>query len=289
MIPIFLRTLLAASFLLMPPMPAGASHSICWAPQAPGSVAESSAALQNQLEAILTSAKKGNQQQFRDLIGQLRMPEGANWFAATFGDELGKSLASAYESSYKDYEETVSRIFIETSKTKHTHLFIQEFSESSSLADTQFMRAVLADAKGPVRLYTASAGKDRPTDALPGLYVYVDGIFRIINFRTFYRLPNVKPIRVSFAPAIAQQQLIYWTKPVPPAEAFQKRTSVKVDLHIIVDRDGNVAQAQVLSGPQELGNAAIEAVRQWRYRPTFLNGDPVEVDTTVTISFALHN
>jgi protein TonB len=56
-------------------------------------------------------------------------------------------------------------------------------------------------------------------------------------------------------------------------------------VHVVIDCDGNVAQLEPVSGPPELINAAMEAARQWRYKPTILNGDPVEVDTTVTIAF----
>jgi protein TonB len=56
-------------------------------------------------------------------------------------------------------------------------------------------------------------------------------------------------------------------------------------VHVVIDRDGNIAQLEPISGPPELINAAAEAARQWRYKPTILNGDPVEVDTTITISF----
>jgi outer membrane biosynthesis protein TonB len=58
-------------------------------------------------------------------------------------------------------------------------------------------------------------------------------------------------------------------------------------LQVVIDRDGNVAQLDPVSGPKELFKAVIAAVRQWRYKPMLLNGDPVEVDTTIMIAFAL--
>ena len=54
-----------------------------------------------------------------------------------------------------------------------------------------------------------------------------------------------------------------------------------------VDREGNVADARVLRGHPLLNEAALEAVRQWRYRPTLLNGTPVTVIMTVTVRFSL--
>ena len=58
-------------------------------------------------------------------------------------------------------------------------------------------------------------------------------------------------------------------------------------LHAIIDKDGNVTQLEVVSGHPLLVQSALDAVKQWRYQPTQLNGDPVEVDTTITVTFVL--
>ncbi len=58
-------------------------------------------------------------------------------------------------------------------------------------------------------------------------------------------------------------------------------------LHAIIDKDGKVAQLEVISGHPLLVQSALDAVKQWRYKPTLLNGDPVEVDTTITVTFTM--
>lgn len=58
-------------------------------------------------------------------------------------------------------------------------------------------------------------------------------------------------------------------------------------LRAIISREGTIENLQVLSGPPMLVQAAISAVRQWRYRPYMLNGEPVEVETQVTVNFLL--
>jgi protein TonB len=60
-----------------------------------------------------------------------------------------------------------------------------------------------------------------------------------------------------------------------------------VRLHAIVGRDGTVRDLELLSGPLLLAQSALDAVRRWRYRPTILNGEPVEVDTYITVIFQL--
>ncbi len=67
-----------------------------------------------------------------------------------------------------------------------------------------------------------------------------------------------------------------------------KRVQGIVKLHVIIGKDGSVSQVEAISGHPLLIQAAIDAVRQWKYRPTLLNGEPVEVDTTIDIIFTLN-
>jgi len=58
-------------------------------------------------------------------------------------------------------------------------------------------------------------------------------------------------------------------------------------LHAIIGKNGQVEQLSVVSGHPLLVQSALDAVRQWRYQPTTLNGDPVEVDTEIQVIFSL--
>jgi protein TonB len=73
-----------------------------------------------------------------------------------------------------------------------------------------------------------------------------------------------------------------------PPLARQTRISGTVRLHAIIGKNGAVQQLEVISGHPLLVQAALDAVRQWRYRPTLLNGEPVEVDTTIDVIFSLN-
>jgi len=63
---------------------------------------------------------------------------------------------------------------------------------------------------------------------------------------------------------------------------------VIVRLHAIIAKDGSILQLEVISGHPLLIQAALDAVRQWKYEPTLLNGQPVEVDTTIDVLFQLN-
>jgi protein TonB len=86
---------------------------------------------------------------------------------------------------------------------------------------------------------------------------------------------------------IEAAKLISRVQPAYPQLAIQARIQGNVVLHAIIGRDGQVSELQVLSGHPLLVNAALDAVRQWRYNPTLLNGQAVEVETTITVSFVL--
>jgi protein TonB len=75
--------------------------------------------------------------------------------------------------------------------------------------------------------------------------------------------------------------------PVYPPDAKKAKIQGTVVLQAVVGKDGDVKNLRVLSGPQELQQSALDAVRQWKYRPYLLNGDPVEVETTVNIVYSL--
>jgi protein TonB len=75
--------------------------------------------------------------------------------------------------------------------------------------------------------------------------------------------------------------------PVYPPAAKKAKIQGTVVLSVIIGDDGNVKNIQVLSGPNELQQSSIDAVRQWTYKPYLLNGDPIEVKTTINIIYSL--
>jgi protein TonB len=81
--------------------------------------------------------------------------------------------------------------------------------------------------------------------------------------------------------------LIRRVQPEYPALAKQARIQGTVMLRAVIDREGMIQDLQVMSGHPLLVQAAINAVRQWRYRPFYLNDQPVEVETQVTVNFTL--
>jgi protein TonB len=92
---------------------------------------------------------------------------------------------------------------------------------------------------------------------------------------------------VSISAGIAAGMIISRQTPIYPADAKEAGISGTVVLGAIIGTDGTVNELHVVSGPEQLRQAALDAVTQWRYRPYLLNGDPVEVRTTINIIFTL--
>lgn len=86
---------------------------------------------------------------------------------------------------------------------------------------------------------------------------------------------------------VTEAILLHKVDPVYPQEARLQRISGSVVLDGVIAEDGSVREVKVVSGPQVLAAAAIEAVGQWRYRPSMLNGKSVEIEERITIVFTL--
>lgn len=95
------------------------------------------------------------------------------------------------------------------------------------------------------------------------------------------------PRQLSVPASVMSGNLLTKAVPVYPPAAKKAKIQGKVVLSVLIGKDGNVKNIQVVSGPNELQQSSIDAVRQWTYKPYLLNGDPVEVETTVNIIYSL--
>jgi TonB family protein len=145
--------------------------------------------------------------------------------------------------------------------------------------------------KIPVSLYHAIASSG-PGDTSPlflGDFAYADGGFRYVDWQLMQALSTAPPLRVRIGGSVQAPKLLNRVAPVYPQEARAKHIEGTVKLHVILAKDGTVRQVGLLSGDPMLAQAAANAVWQWKYQPTLLNGQPIEVDTEVTVVFQLGN
>ena len=124
---------------------------------------------------------------------------------------------------------------------------------------------------------------DRPGGVPNGVF---DGVAEIVR-NPQPSLPKMAIQKLRVSSGVAQGLLIHQIKPEYPPLARQARIQGVVVLQALIGKDGAVHELQVVSGHPLLIPAAVAAVKQWRYKPYYLNGEPVEVDTYIVVNFTL--
>jgi periplasmic protein TonB len=150
----------------------------------------------------------------------------------------------------------------------------------------------------PTTSRTIDMSADRPTSDTVG--PFIDHGIVPSNLPGMNSLPiassNPPPMPVNSKPPRPQKliishldegMLLRRVQPAYPRIAISTRTQGSVVLSALINTRGEIEGLQVVSGPPLLVQAALEAVKQWRYRPYILNGTPIEVQTQVTVNFSL--
>jgi TonB family protein len=110
---------------------------------------------------------------------------------------------------------------------------------------------------------------------------------RVNGFAADSKPPAQPSEPVAVSPQIMQGQRISGSMPVYPPEAKKARIQGKVLLDAVIGKDGTVEKLNVVSGPSALQSSALDAVKDWTYKPFLLNGEPVEVKTTISVIYSL--
>ena len=234
----------------------------------------SSEGLRQLLNDMLMAAKSEDQSGLLSMIREAEIPNYQKWFTSNFGQEKGESWAVAYGKWLAKNEKEFQELLV-----KLAHM------------DGEFTIRKLDSAKrydlfnGPLEEYLASwkrpaAPKGEELVSI-GDFFFVEGKFRWDTTAQYF--PFRKPNTAPFVPA----KLIRKIQPDYPAEAQEKRIQGTVKLHVVVKKDGSVFVVNVAEGDPLLSPAAIEAVRQWRYEPNQLNGQAIDVETTIDVVFTL--
>jgi protein TonB len=99
------------------------------------------------------------------------------------------------------------------------------------------------------------------------------------------RKAPLQTLRIS--QGVSQGLILKRVQPVYPEQARQMRLEGTVELQANISKSGSISSIKQLAGDPILGRSAADAVRQWKYKPYFLNGEPIEIQTQVTVIFKL--
>ena len=125
--------------------------------------------------------------------------------------------------------------------------------------------------------------QNEPTSVVGG--TVTDGVDRLVGEPPPAPIERHEPVRVGVS--VRQPQQVRRVEPIYPQIALLARVQGLVVIEATIGADGRVINARVLRSVSQLDQAALDAVRQWQYTPTLLNGVPVPVIMTVTVNFQL--
>lgn len=229
--------------------------------------------LRQLLGNMLLAAKREDSSELQAMIREMEIPNYESWFISNFGQEKGESWGEPYgrwlTKNEKEFQDFLARL---------AHLDGEFVTQSVDSAKTW------GTLNGPLDAYRAKwhdASKNLDTMNVGDFY-FVDG-----KFRWFTGAWEHDPFQKAKTGSIVPAKLLKKVQPQYPAEAREKRIEGTVKLQVIVRIDGTVTVQNVVEGDPTLSPAAIEAVRQWRYEPWQLNGQPIELQTTIDVVFSL--
>ena len=252
--------------------------------------------LEKLMKDMLKLQKKRNTQDLSPYVQSLVLPDAATWFQSVFGEQIGSSLAGSYERTGMELPLSFPDTLADLLKQNVGDPLAVEFTDSCNPRATPREYPILILRQNSQSLYDIRFSRGSSFLTL-AYFAYVGGGFRYLgNFEVSGAWPigaqtsNPKgngkaAMRIRLGGNVMAARIIYEPKPEYPAEARQARIQGTVLIHAVIGKGGSLEGLQLLQGQCWLAQAAIKAVRQWRYTPYLLNGQPVEVDTTIQAIF----
>jgi TonB family protein len=225
--------------------------------------------LRQLLLELLGLARTNDQAKLRAEIAAMEIPDYENWFARVFGRENAQKLGDKYEELLKASELHFEMLWIEIAKQQGL-ISVDRLRVPSGTVDAY---------KANWKKTDDSAGPDNQSI---GVFYFVDGKFRVDGSRRDLRVLSTNKTDPATVGELANR-----IPPVYPPLARQARIQGTVAVNVIVRKDGTVEVENVAAGHPLLAQAAVDAVRQWRYEPTTINGEPVDIETKIYVIFAL--
>ncbi len=232
------------------------------------------------LTDLLAAAKGDDESKAWSKIAEMEIPDYENWFTRTYGQEKGQALAGAYGKSLKLSEQQFEMLWMELAK-QEGEITINKLDAANRRFDLAKKDDALAyptdEFKANWKKTDTSAG---PARQAIGYFCFVDGKFRLKSF------PHEVQILSTTKPGpVVPGKLINRVQPVYPETARKLRLRGMVSVNVVIHKDGTVTVQNVGAGHPLLAPAAVAAVQQWKYEPTTVSGEPVEVQVKVYVTF----
>lgn len=259
------------------------------------------AGLKKLTQDILRAKREADQQALTAYLNSLILPDAEAWFNEVFGSGEGAAFAKAYARLRQGLASQFSTTFDSAVRDKLTDIEVRRFERACDPQASEFQYPVLAARQREVPFYEVRLTHGNFGQVL-WFFVYASDAFRYIGE---YRLsanpfagiaerdsvsggaPANASKRIRVGGTFQQGRLIHREPPNYPENARRAHLQGTVRLKALISREGAVKDLQVLEGHCWLAQSAIKAVEKWRYSPFMLNGEPVEVVTTIDVVFTL--
>lgn len=246
---------------------------------------------------MLDAQQKGGYSATAKYLAPLALPESASWFSDNFGEEYGSQFAIFYASWASFRDSQISGDLARALAAQMTQVEVLRFDKPGDSGTTSRDDYFLGLRQQPAPLFVVVFKSASGASMRWSYFIFADSAFRYLGELPDLRLAGNSAVsgleksspqlarRIHIGGNVMASKIEHQVPPTYPPDAAAAHIEGTVLLHATIAKDGTVSELQFVSGPQLLMRAAMEAVRQWRYSPFLLNGQPVEVDTSIAVQF----
>ncbi|MHB8755050.1 MAG: energy transducer TonB [Candidatus Acidiferrales bacterium] len=258
--------------------------------------------LRSLIQQILQAARVKDRITENELIHSLLISDNSTWFTDEYGPGFGASLAAAYHREMPNLEDEIRSVYEGNAKRGWTNPEILQYTDPEKVDSPidaflncmdQIVPLYATAFQGDTPRFYVSlkiGGKAKPASLgdLNGYFIYDRGGFRFVPSDVLLKLPSGRPVRLQLDMNIMRSKIIKEVQVQIPQKAIARHISGTAIVEVVLDVNGNIKEAKAVQGDPILSAALMDAVKQWRFAPTTLDGDPVEVDLQIPFTFEIH-
>lgn len=267
---------------------------------------DSTSGLEHLVKDVIKAQKADQGERADALLRTMILPEPRNWYDAVFGGDVSEESETLYEKSGQAIPNSLAQFLLSATTRGMNNVVVMRFEKTCDDNSGEDVFGILETRITPVPLYELRLVNGTQFVRLFA-FAFVNGGFRFIIPPKLHGNvfgPGRKETPSTTAPgttskdgpgeqrsrvggSVQAARLIHRVQPAYPERARSEHLEGKVEMHALIGKDGSMRKLYVVKGYCSLAAASLEAVRQWKYTPTMLMGEPVEVDTSIQVIFQL--
>jgi TonB family protein len=258
----------------------------------------SDSGLKHLIQDALTAGKADDVPKLLEIANSMMLRSPEDWFSRVFGPDMGRIYARSYTESSERTASNLAGLFSTLGTEKYSILEVHQFKNSCDFKADQDEYPVLAKrlVEEPFSVVRFSEG-----NLVRSLrfIVYVDGGFRFLGLLNIpagqsstiqaaagsQPDPNSPPAHLVVSQDVQMAKILHRVTPIYPENARYLHVEGKVVLDVTIDKDGTIESMRVVRGQCPFVESAEAAVKQWRFGPTLLQGQPIQVEAVFEIRF----